>query len=148
MYYIAYGSNMNMTWMAKLCPSAIYIGQTILSCYRLDFKGEVGRVYATLTPTTNRNDTVDVIVWAIDEKSEQALDEYEDYPHYYFKEKVNVEIDGVCYSGMMYRMHDKPFGLPQKCYYNMIKVAYEGLGLDDMRLKESLARSQVMLKEN
>lgn len=147
MYYIAYGSNMNKTWMAKLCPSATCIGQSVLQCYRLDFTGSVGRVYATLTPTENENDTVDVVVWAIDEANEKALDEYEDYPNYYRKENVDVVVEGVTYSGMMYIMNEQPFGMPQERYYNMIKEAYDGLGLDDLRLKQALKRSQEALRE-
>lgn len=142
MYYIAYGSNMNTTWMAKLCPSATCIGQSVLQCYRLDFTGEDSRVYATLTPTGNENDTVDVVVWAIDEGNEKALDEYEDYPHYYRKEYVDVVVSGKSYAGMMYIMNEQPFGLPQESYYNMIKDAYDELGLDDLRLKQALVRSQ------
>lgn len=147
MYYIAYGSNMNTTWMAKLCPSATCIGQSILQCYRLDFTGSVGRVYATLTPTENENDTVAVVVWAIDEANEKALDEYEDYPHYYRKENIDVVVDDVTYSGMMYIMNEQPFGMPQERYYNMIKEAYDRLGLDDLRLKQALKRSQEALRE-
>lgn len=147
MYYIAYGSNMNTTWMAKLCPSATCIGQSVLQCYRLDFTGETGRVFATLTPTGNENDTVNVVVWAIDEDNEKALDEYEDYPHYYRKEDVDVIVGGVSYTGMMYIMNEQPFGLPQEPYYNMIKDAYDELGLDDIRLKQALIRSQEALRE-
>lgn len=147
MYYIAYGSNMNTTWMTKLCPSATLVGQSVLQCYRLDFTGQAGRVYATLTPTDNENDTVDVVVWAIDEVNEKALDEYEDYPHYYRKENVEVVVGDASYLGMMYIMNEQPFGLPQDKYYNMIKEAYDSLGLDDLRLKQALVRSQDAMKE-
>lgn len=147
MYYIAYGSNMNMKWMADLCPSAVYIGKTTLPYYRLDFTGECCRVYATLTPTANQNDIVDVVVWAIDEDGENALDKYEDYPHYYRKENVAVVVDNMTYSGIMYLMNEQPFGLPQDQYYNMIKEAYDSLNLDDTCLKDALLRSQEALKE-
>ena len=47
-FYIAYGSNLNLTQMAHRCPTAEVAGQTILKNWRLMFRGANGSAVATI----------------------------------------------------------------------------------------------------
>ncbi len=66
MYYVAYGSNMNVDQMKVRCPEAKAVGTTFLEGYRLLFRGNLGFAYLTVENATSTGYTV----WAKIAKSE------------------------------------------------------------------------------
>ncbi len=76
MIYAAYGSNMNTEQMMERCPSAKYLGTTMLDGYRLVFRDNSnGRNVADIEEDPNH--TTPLVLWAIDEDSKKELDKYE-----------------------------------------------------------------------
>ncbi|MBS4762067.1 gamma-glutamylcyclotransferase [Carnobacteriaceae bacterium zg-ZUI252] len=139
MYYLAYGSNMNREWMAQLCPTAQIIGKGNLPNYRLAFRGQDNGVYATIEKYAG--EYVPFILWQINKVDEIALDAYEDYPKLYKKGHLTVSVDNQLYDAMVYMMNERPFGVPNDVYYNMIQTAYRMYDLDTLLLEKALHHS-------
>ncbi|MGY3724190.1 Uncharacterized conserved protein YtfP, gamma-glutamylcyclotransferase (GGCT)/AIG2-like family [Granulicatella balaenopterae] len=135
-YYLAYGSNMNLLWMAECCQAAQFVAKTTLEGYELAFRGR-DTAYATIFK--KEGSFVPVVIWQVDQADELRLDEYEDYPDLYDKEYLPIEVDGQMIEVMVYIMRDFPKGQPQKEYYEMIEVAYKVQGFDTDILKEALS---------
>jgi len=74
--YAAYGSNMNIEQMEKRCPKAKVIGEGELLGYKLTFRGGRGGVANVERSSQKR---VPIVLWAITEECERALDRYEGY---------------------------------------------------------------------
>ena len=82
--YIAYGSNLNIEQMGFRCPYAVPIGTTVLTDYRLMFRGGMdGNAVATIEPA--KGESVPVLLWEITPRDEEALDRYEGWPRLYRK---------------------------------------------------------------
>lgn len=99
--YAAYGSNMNTSDMKKRCPNSRVVAIGSLRGWRLTFRGSRAG-YANVEP--ERAGAVPVVIWAISDECEVALDEYEEYPELYEKEVVCIETQTGSVSAMLYRM--------------------------------------------
>ena len=101
LFYLAYGSNLNLEQMAKRCPTAKPVGIGLLEDYRLIF-----RYYLTIE---------------IDEESERMLDYYEGFPRFYRKEHVNVLVgeklvcDGICNERRSEMLRSSKFDILHSC---------------------------------
>ena len=127
--YFAYGSNLNLTQMAKRCPNAKQLGSAYIPNWRLVFRG-----VADIEPSRNADDLLPVGVWQITDECENSLDIYEGFPHLYRKITVN---------GMMtYVMNQKDLLPPSTHYFNGILDGYKDFGLKTNHLYESLGWSQ------
>ena len=73
MYYVAYGSNLDVKQMAYRCPRANVVGTGTIQDYKFVFD-----VHADIRKTKGNN--VKVVVWDIDEYDLESLDMYEGYP--------------------------------------------------------------------
>ena len=134
-FYVAYGSNLNLSQMAFRCPTAKVVGKGKIKDWSLEF----WRV-ATIVP--NEGEDVPVGVWEIDEICEKALDRYEGFPRLYRKEDIEVEMfDGSKVTGMVYIMNKENAERPSMMYYHTIKTGYEEIGFDPKKLYEALKRS-------
>ena len=89
-YYLAYGSNLNLEQMKYRCPNAKKVGTFLLKDWALEF-----RCYLTIR------------IFEIDELDEKSLDRYEGYPTHYFKEDIEVELNGKSIKAMVYIMNPK-----------------------------------------
>ena len=128
-FYIAYGSNLNLPQMAFRCPTAEVAGKSELKGYELLFRGGRRGTFATVEPKDGSS--VPVLLWKIQETDEAALDYYEGYPHLYEKQMMEVELDGKPVSAMVYLMtpgHE--FGIPSDYYADVIREGYETAGFD------------------
>ena len=127
-YYIAYGSNLNITQMKFRCPHARIIGTSVVPDYELLFKGSKTGSYLTIEPKAGAN--VPVAVWETTAEDELALDRYEGYPTFYYKAEMNLPIVGIK-SGKVrkrdvyvYIMHEeRQIGMPSLRY---IQTCLEG----------------------
>lgn len=138
--YVAYGSNLNLTQMARRCPKAKVIGVGKLNDYQLTFRrvATIEKVKGAVTP---------IGVWEITPTDEIALDIYEGYPSYYRKETVEVEMfDGTTKSAMVYIMNGGKADMPPQGYYETILQGYEDVGLDAKYLQAALKDTEVRKK--
>jgi hypothetical protein len=148
-YYIAYGSNLNIQQMRMRCPSARVIGVSALEGYRLMFKGSKTGAYLTIEP--HDGGIVPVAVWEVTEDDERALDHYEGFPRFYYKEEMKLPVKGIRSGKVRERMvfvyimqEDRPYGLPSDHYVNVCRQGYDAFGFDNRRLTEAL---QAKIKE-
>lgn len=138
--YIAYGSNLNMQQMADRCPTAKFLGTGVIENYELQFKGRLYNAHATITSKPGAR--VQVGLWAIEPMDEKRLDVYEGYPNYYFKQNVDVQVEGKTLRGMAYIMDQRmDFGYPAQRYYNTIYQGYKDCDFPVAELNKAVEQS-------
>ncbi len=139
-YYLAYGSNLNLTQMQERCPDSRIVGKTELKDYRLAFKGTQGRGYLTIEPVIGA--TVPLGVFEITEFDEHNLDMYEGYPNFYSKLEIEVPLYGKTIKGLIYIMNLKyPYALPTMAYLATCNQGYIDFGFDRDTLSNALDNS-------
>jgi len=97
MYYFAYGSNMNLVYMYLRCPGAVPLGPAVLRDYRV-----VERGYADIDRSPG--DCVHGLLWEVTESDLHAMDLYEEYPEWYIRYEVPVEMDRCEFLAIVYEM--------------------------------------------
>lgn len=123
-YYIAYGSNMNIEQMGFRCPDSWVVGTGYLEDYQLEFY-----LHATVEPKVGAR--VPVVVWNISKEDEKNLDRYEGVPSYYTKEKAKVTLsDGREITGLIYIMNEKRMNTPSLQYLQGIREGYYRFGFN------------------
>ncbi len=136
MYYISYGSNMNLTQMAWRCPNTKVVGNGKAYGYKLTFN------YHADIIKDSKTSFVPVVVWKItDEKDLAMLDRYEGYPNYYVKKNITVVMDsGEKIRGMVYVMAAERRGIfpPSAEYLKTIIEGYEDNGINNKPLYEAV----------
>ena len=155
-YYLAYGSNLNLTQMFHRCPDAQVIGYTYLPGRKLVFRGSGSGNYLTLDKGT---DKVPCGVFAISARDERSLDRYEGFPVFYKKEVVQVDqvwqawqVWALPYrqpdpelrnlEAMVYVMEDgHPLGGPTVTYWQTCIQGYRDFSFDEHVLKRALLDS-------
>lgn len=144
-YYLAYGSNLNLTQMSRRCPTARKAGIAIIKDYRLMFKGSASGNYLTIEKAQGY--FVPVGVFIVEESDENALDRYEGYPNFYYKKDFVVELkdDGdnkTTINAFAYIMHEERIlGAPSDEYIQRVLEGYEEFGFDARLLEEAVEYS-------
>lgn len=144
--YVAYGSNLNVEQMRYRCPTAKVYGRGTLHGYRLLFKGGKDNAYLTIEP--KEGGEVPVVVWDIKPEDEIALDRYEGYPSFYYKEDTEIELEtGKVVVSMVYIMTKKMeerirLNLPSRSYLATVKEGYEDHGFDLVFIEEAIKISK------
>ena len=146
MYYVSYGSNMNIDHMAWRCPNTRKYGNGMLTGWKLVFNH-----HADIIETGDRDDHVPVVVWTLDDEDDlAALDMYEGYPSYYIRCNIDVMMDDTyeMLEAMVYVMADSRKGVypPEEDYLNIIKDGYIENGIDLQTLTDAAEFS--MKEEN
>ena len=139
--YVAYGSNLNLYQMKFRCPTARLVGTGIIKDHELQFKGRKDSAFATIAPS--EGGTVPVAVWELQPRDEKALDRYEGFPNYYFKQDIPVEMkNGETVNGMVYIMNlRQDFGIPSPGYVQTVSEGYHNCRLDTAVLKNAIRQS-------
>lgn len=139
-YYIAYGSNLNISQMKMRCPSARIVGTSTIPDYELLFKGSKTGSYLTIEP--NEGEHVPGVVWETKGADEAALDRYEGFPNFYYKAEMELPIVGIRNKKIMlqkvyvYIMHeDRQLGVPSWHYIHTCLEGYRAFGFDKNRIK-------------
>jgi len=117
--YLAYGSNMNKTQMAKRCPGAKVLGKTYLENWALTLPH-----YANIERSEGKK--TPAVVWEITSKNEKALDRYEGYPYAYDKLNMIVNVDGKRMSAMAYVMTAEYKNYAEKPYSGYLAQILQG----------------------
>ncbi len=129
-YYIAYGSNLNVSQMQMRCPDAKILGTANLNGWELLFKGSKTGSYLTIE--RNLDGSVPVVIWEVTERDEKALDRYEGYPNFYYKKDIKVRYKGIrtglrrMVNAFVYIMHeDRHIGIPSLWYMQTCLEGYD-----------------------
>ena len=137
-YYIAYGSNLNLSQMSRRCPTAKVVGAAMLKGYKLTFRG-------VATIEKDEASEVPVGVWSITKEDEKSLDRYEGYPHLYRKESIDITVQGDRLQGIVYIMNSGLPQLPSRVYFDTILAGYNDVGLDPIFLTEAVEDTKTRL---
>ena len=142
-YYLAYGSNLNVSQMRSRCPSARKIGTAVIPDYQLLFKGS--RTGAYLTIERKEGAEVPVGVWSVTAEDEASLDMYEGFPTFYYKTEMTVSIRHIRTGNtrrrkaFVYIMHeDRKPGLPSTRYVQTCAAGYCDFGFDEQILMNAV----------
>ena len=146
-YYIAYGSNLNISQMRMRCPGARIIGTSVIDDYQLLFKGSKTGSYLTIEPKDGAE--VLVVIWEVTESDEKALDRYEGYPSFYCKKEMTLDIKGIRTKkvrrreAFVYIMHEeRELGIPSRYYVNTCLDGYRAFGFDEKYLFDAIRISR------
>lgn len=150
-YYIAYGSNLNVTQMRFRCPSARIIGTSEIPDYQLLFKGSKTGSYLTIEPC--KGAVVPVAAWEVSDRDELALDRYEGFPTFYYKKELQLPIKGIRTGKVrvrdvfVYIMHEeRPIGIPSRFYMDVCMEGYRDFGFDRDHLIAAFLTSKEALQ--
>lgn len=134
-YYIAYGSNLNVAQMKRRCPTATILATADLEGYELLFKGSLTGSYLTIEK--NERGSVPVAIWEVNPADELALDCYEGYPNFYYKQNIKLTCKDIHTSeikeimAFAYIMHEeRPIGIPSEFYLRTCLDGYEAFYFD------------------
>lgn len=140
-YYLAYGSNLNVWQMKIRCPKARLIGTADLKGWELLFRGSKTGSYLTIEK--KKNGIVPVAIWEVTPSDEKALDRYEGFPAFYYKQPFEVKLGKKSLDAFAYIMHEeRPIGIPSKAYMDTCKAGYEVFGFDVKLLTAAKKRSK------
>lgn len=146
-YYIAYGSNLNIQQMRMRCPRARIVGTSVIKNYQLLFKGSKTGSYLTIEQKTGAE--VPVAVWKVAESDERKLDRYEEYPNFYYKTEMALDIKDIRNgkirkrNAFVYIMHeDRKLGIPSGFYVRTCLEGYKSFGFDEKYLYDAIAISR------
>jgi hypothetical protein len=145
-YYLAYGSNLNVSQMLTRCPDSRIVGTSVIEGYRLLFKGSKTGSYLTIEPAEGYS--VPVGVWEVSERDERNLDRYEGFPNFYYKKELKLPIKGIrtgkirVRDAFVYIMHeDRRLGVPSTHYIRTSLRGYNQFGFDQKVFEEALTYS-------
>lgn len=135
-YYIAYGSNINLSQMKQRCPNSTVIGIGELKGWELKFNS-----CATIKP--NKQKSTPVLVWQIHTQDWERLDAYEGYPSYYRKEILDVTLGNKTHTAQVYIMNcrDDIYSPPTHGYFESIAEGYKQNSMDPAPLIQARIKS-------
>ncbi len=137
-YYLAYGSNLNLSQMSYRCPNARPVGSITLKDYRLVYKGEVDDyAYLTLEPFAGFSVPLGLFEVSLDDI--HSLDKYEGYPEFYSKYYIPVKIGRKTVEALVYIMNNNfDYHLPGIEYMQTCLNGYNDFGFDRKILDRAL----------
>lgn len=137
MYYVAYGSNINLEQMAYRCPNSEVVCTGFLNDYKLVYNRHANVIQC-------KGEKTPVLLWDINRRDWKNLDLYEGYPNYYYKEVVEIEKDnGETCKAVIYLMTDfkkqRNSDIPPSFdYFKCIAKGYVANDMDLSYLYESI----------
>lgn len=133
-YYLAYGSNLCESDMARRCKDARPIDDSFIEDYKLTFRD--GR--ANIEPCEGSR--VPVGVWIVSYEDIQKLDSHEGYPELHDRKIVKFNKDGFMLNGIVYIMKDgHKLRKPDSAYIEKMREGYRNFLLDMSYLDKALA---------
>ena len=137
-YYVAYGSNLNLEHFKKRCPSAKFLETTFLINKTLVFKGDDEELsYLTLEDEIGK--AVPVGVFELSHFDSLRLDKYEGYPTLYSKQYIDLYLKSRSIKALYYVMNSKyDYHLPSLEYLSSCAKGYEDFKFDKEFLVQAL----------
>ena len=121
--------------MKRRCPTATILATANFKGWELLFKGSLTGSYLTIEK--NERGSVPVAIWEVNPTDELALDRYEGYPNFYYKQNIKLTCKGIrtgkrrTITASAYIMHeDRPIGIPSEFYLRTCLDGYEAFGFD------------------
>nr|DAD82373.1 MAG TPA: GGCT-like protein [Siphoviridae sp. ctF7F8] len=121
--------------MKRRCPTATILATANLKGYELLFKGSLTGSYLTIEK--NESGSVPVAIWEVNPADELALDRYEGYPNFYYKQNIKLTCKGIrtgkkrTITAFAYIMHeDRPIGIPSEFYLRTCLDGYKAFMFD------------------
>lgn len=147
-YYLAYGCNLYLDNLKRICPSVTLVKTSNIQNYALMFRG-TGNCYAYLTPEKRSGSSFPLAILEIEEEDMRHLDLREGYPFLYDKEIWTINVDGKIISGIIYVMRDNyDYCMPSTDYMISCSKGYKSLGFDINTLVEAIMDTDRKMKEN
>lgn len=152
-YYLAYGSNLNLRQMRERCPDSRVVGWARLPDFQLVFRGARTSSFLTIEPgeCPDPNGLM-VGVFEVSHLDELALDCYEGYPTFYQKHKVTLDtiyafggsrVVRRNLTAMYYSMPtDYDLGKPTRRYWDTCVDGYRDFGFSIIQLEQALDTSR------
>lgn len=143
-FYIAYGSNLNIVQMDRRCPGAQVAFTGRLNGYQLVFRMSQSGHYLSVDPC--EGSSVQVAVWQISFDHELTLDICEGYPRHYQKAVLPVECDAsqgsVEIEGILYYLpEEREEGPCSREYLERVLAGYRHFGFDERPLLDAYDRA-------
>lgn len=143
-FYVAYGSNLNIDQMDERCPGAQPVCTAKLEGYELVFRNSRTNCFLSVDP--KQGSSVDVVVWKVTREDEKELDRREGYPRCYQKKDQEVTLtgegEGKTMTGVMYYLpQDRQMGPCSEGYLDRVLAGYEHFGFDPAPLYEAYGRA-------
>ena len=139
-YYIAYGSNLDITQMLRRCPDAVTVGSSTVEGHHLVFRGNSRSGVANIEPCEGAS--VPVGIWSISPSDEESLNRYEGYPWLYTKQTFTMPVRGKKIKGMAYVMTPgHRIAAPAQQYLNTILEGYKDFGFDPTPLLDAVVEA-------
>ncbi len=133
-YYCAYGSNLNLDNMARMCPHSKPYKTGYIDGYKLVFRGDDE---GYLNIVESKGSTVPVLMWDIDERDIDALNTYESFPELYDIVDIEVVSDGIIYNCYVYEMRETfQYKEPTEEYIELCRQGYKDNGFDVAKFEE------------
>lgn len=137
-YYLAYGSNLNLSQMKYRCPNARPIGNINLKNYRLVYKGQKND-FSYLTIEEYEGSNVPLGLYEVSYSDIFSLDNYEGYPTFYSKFYIPIKIGNKTKKALIYIMNQCfDYHLPAEEYVLTCMDGYDDFGFDKAILKKAL----------
>lgn len=147
-YYIAYGSNLNLKSFFKRCPSAKLLGTDLLKNKALIFKGDAEE-YSYLTIEDEDGSIVPIGIFEISYFDSLKLDKYEGFPMLYSKKYLDLDLNGKQLNAFIYVMKaGYDYHLPSLQYFNSCLKGYTCFNFDTNILVNAFLKTSVKMKEN
>ena len=139
MFYFAYGMNTNRSSMIWRCPGAISFGHARLLDHEFRFSHHADVVVSA-------GESVDGVLWLIDEDHLADLDVLEGYPSYYNRAILPVEYQGNIIMAECYRMQSDNIDCgPSKRYLDMIFEGYQEYDIPNDQIWAALGRIPTLI---
>jgi len=133
-YYFAYGANTNIANMSLRCPDAHRIGRAWIDGYAFRWRGVADIEISS-------DEYVVGVLWQIHDGDLAALDEFEGYPHVYFRQRVIINHGDAQHVGWAYMMIKQDTeSSPGDAYRDMVYEGYAQNDLADGQLTQALER--------
>lgn len=140
-YYIAYGSNLNLSQMKMRCPNAKVVGKGYLNDYELLFKGSKTGAYLTIEK--KKGGKVPIGIWKVSKNDELNLDRYEGYPIFYYKNFIDIKMKDKEITAFIYIMReDREYGVPSDYYVDVCCDGYDAFSFDKRYLINAVKRTK------
>ncbi|WP_323090930.1 gamma-glutamylcyclotransferase family protein [Allobaculum sp. JKK-2023] len=145
LYYLAYGSNLNLDQMERRAPTAKVYGSGWLPDHQLVMRGIPGRSYLDVIPSPSSK--VPVGCFCMEDSDLSSLDEYEGYPDLYKRKTIELPIhkpDGsVCVLECFYyqMVTDDDLAPCSKFYFEECLQGYQDFCFDQTYLANAYAQA-------
>ncbi len=160
-FYFAYGGNTNKTHMTKHYPDVTFISKGILKDYKVIFRdtqpfklvnNELNGIESAYCDIIeSKSDSIEGLIYKLDDKSKEKLDIQEKVPLLYLIKEIEVEsmINKEKMKVFTYVMREDiecKSGVPTERYYNIVKNGYQMYNIDNNLFTIDTKYCKILLK--